>query len=41
MSSSRRMRRRPRPTGVLAAPMIPGINDAELERILADLDQCE
>jgi len=23
------------PTGVLAAPMIPGINDAELERILA------
>jgi DNA repair photolyase len=23
------------PTGVIAAPMIPGINDAELERILA------
>ena len=23
------------PVGVLAAPMIPGLNDAELERILA------
>ena len=23
------------PTGVLAAPMIPGLNDAELEHILA------